>query len=64
MRYEFDKTHLSTLLRNFGLAVALGGLFYGALDDGDLRKAAALGIMGTGMALLGSIRQSSTNNRG
>ncbi len=57
MKYEFDKAHISTLLRNFGLAVTLGGLFYGALEGGDLRKALVLGIMGIGMALLGSIRK-------
>ncbi len=57
MKYEFDKSHISTLLRNFGLAVTLGGLFYGAIEDGDLLKALVLGIMGIGMALLGSVRK-------
>ena len=57
MKYEFDKEHIQALFRNFGLALTLGGLLYGALEDGDLRVTSVLCLTGIVFALLGSVKE-------
>ena len=48
IKYEFDIKLVRSIFRDFGLAVMLGGLFYGTLQDGNLAKTWLL--LGTGFA--------------
>jgi hypothetical protein len=54
---EFDKENLLSLLRNFGLALTLGGFFFGSLQKGDLKTATTVVIIGVIFALTGSLRK-------
>jgi hypothetical protein len=57
MKYEIDKEHIKTILRNVGMAIFIGSLFYAAIDEGDLKTAIPLCIAGISFALAGSIRE-------
>ena len=57
MKYEVDKEHIKAILRSIGMAIFLGGVFYAALDDGDLKIAIPLSVVGFTFAIVGTIRE-------
>ena len=57
MIYEFDIQQIKTLTRAFGLAMAVGGFISGVLDNGDLFISSSSVIVGTIIAILGTLKE-------
>ena len=57
IKYEFDKKRVQSIFRDFGLAVTLGGLFYGTLEDGNLFKTWLLLMSGMAFAVISTLKE-------
>ncbi|MDE0158149.1 MAG: hypothetical protein OXI88_22555 [Gammaproteobacteria bacterium] len=57
MKYQLNKEHIQAMLRNIGLAIIIGSLFYAVLEEGDLHIAIPFTIIGIISALVGSLEK-------
>ncbi|MCY4211132.1 MAG: hypothetical protein OXD47_05890 [Gammaproteobacteria bacterium] len=57
MMYQFNREHIQAMLRHIGLAVIIGSLFYVVLEEGELHVAIPFAIMGSIVALVGSLEK-------
>ena len=55
MRYRLNKEHIQGMLGYIGLAMFIGSLFYGIIEEGNLKIAISFAIIGVISALLGSL---------
>ena len=55
MRYRLNKEHIQGMLQHIGLAMFIGSLFYGIVEEGNLKIAISFAIIGVISALLGSL---------
>ena len=59
MKYRPNIDQIKAVLRNFGPALTLGGIFYGILDKGELTSAILLTVGGGIIAFIGTLEKKS-----